>query len=376
MLNLQEGTISSKELIEKFGTMKQKEAFLKNKKLNIATKQRILKKANKFCNIEDLGQGKFAIHKVYSMLKDDHILQLKNGLYQYMAPLILSKLIQDCDENGKISLSFLGWIRKFDMINDNYGYMKYHQDISSEKLEINPDIMWEYFDKINECLKHYFHRCLEIMQNPNELDLIDYSEVKMVKKGSVSLQGHYGNYSLIGDYIHEIISDEDNRYVLDCEQEAKIIADIQRPQEKFYGTKLYIYNSYMKQKLAERDIICVYKVYNIFFKDYNKVCEALKKFEYQNDCNFVSDFNKYFIEYVNNKAKLRQNKEIEKSQDETIDIKFLEQHRLLETYLSEIHKLSDMTLRQDSENIIDKIRIESTTDDFLNEFNINIKKGE
>jgi len=44
-----EGEISTKELLELFGTDKQKENYIKNKKLNSGNKSSIIKKASKFC---------------------------------------------------------------------------------------------------------------------------------------------------------------------------------------------------------------------------------------------------------------------------------------------------------------------------------------
>ena len=63
-MKLKVGEIDTKKLLDYFGTDKQIFNYKRDKKLNSTAKTRILTKASKFCEIEDVGQGKFIIHKV------------------------------------------------------------------------------------------------------------------------------------------------------------------------------------------------------------------------------------------------------------------------------------------------------------------------
>jgi hypothetical protein len=370
---LKTGNINTKELLEIFGTKKQKEYYQTKKKLNNTNKNIILNKAGKFCNIEDLGKGKFIIHKVYGMINENNIIPLKKGLYKYFIPLILTKLLNEQDKNYKITLPFLGWARKFDIINDNYSIIKYHQDISSKELSINEDIMFEYFTRIDECIKHYLNECLMKLSDKKTLDIIDFDYVTMVRKSyTETIPNNNSGLDIVCSHVDEVISDDDHKFVIDCEQEARIFAGIEQPKEKFYGVKSQIYKNKYRSLLLQRNISFTYSAYNIFCKNKEGIKDVLEQFKYNDNCDFVKDFNEKFIEYVNNKAKIRQYKEIIKSEDETINAKFLQEHRLLEVYLSEINKLSEITLKKDCENILQKLEIKDTLKTIADEFNINI----
>ena len=53
-MKIKTGEINNKHLVELFGTEKQKEIFFKDKKLNSGIKKRLLEKAKRYCEIEDL----------------------------------------------------------------------------------------------------------------------------------------------------------------------------------------------------------------------------------------------------------------------------------------------------------------------------------
>ena len=61
------GEINTKEIVNLFGTEKAKNKCKQGGYISGREKELLLNKAQKFCNIEDLGQGKFIIHKVYGV---------------------------------------------------------------------------------------------------------------------------------------------------------------------------------------------------------------------------------------------------------------------------------------------------------------------
>jgi len=375
---LNEGEMSTKELVYIWGSKKLKERYEKDNKISGKDKELLLKKAKNVCDIEDLGKGKFLVHKIYSMINPDYIPPLKKGLYNYLTPLILTKLLEEQDENYKITLPFLGWARKFEIVNDNYALIKYNQNHSSKKLNINEDIMFEYFERIDECLKNYINECLLMLANPKTLDLIEFNYVTMVRKSyKDTIYDENGEMNIVCKHEYSILSDDDYKFYIDCEQDAKIFAGINMPKEKFYGVKSYIYNNKLKSLLAQRNIDFKYNSYNIYCKNKQGIKDILERFEFNDNSNFVRDFNEKFIEYVNDRAESRQNKELQKQelklQDENLNI-FLQEHRLLETYLDEMNKLSRITLSSDYEDITEKLGIIETKESIANEFRINIIK--
>lgn len=373
MDNLTVGEITSKELVNYFGTDKQKEKINNGKYLGGREKDLLLIKAQKFCNIEDLTQGKYLIHKVYDIEEDDLILPLTKGLNKYLTPLILSNILEESEDDFKLTLSFLGWAKKFEMINNNYSVIKYNQEKSCRELNIDPDTMYEYFEKIDDCIKYYIDKCLTILKEKEGLELIDVESVTMVKKFFIDPNSPKSGFGLEVqcDYDDDIISDEDRKFVYECEREAKEKAGITRNNEKYYGVKSFNYRNELRKLLSKRNILFTYEAYNIYCKDIKETKRVLETFKdiNNNPKEFISLFNEKFIEYIERKATNRHNKEIEKQNDGEKSIK---SYRMLQKYISDYQDLSKWTINQNAEDILDRLKLDEM--DTMREFNVKIIK--
>lgn len=382
MKKIKIGELNSNQLANTFGTQKQKEKIKKGKYLSGKEKELLLKKASKFCEIEDLGQGNFKIHKVFNIdiNKDELILPLLKGLSQYITPLILIKLLEEQDENYKITLPFLGWAKKFEMINENYPFIKYHQKQSSEYLKIDEDTMFDYFEKMDDCIKYYLEKILKALGDRKGLDLIEVDSITMVRKIIIESEIKNHNIKIECGYKDEMISDEDRKFVIDCENVAKKKASIVDNKEKFYGLKSYIYKNTLKELLKEKHILFTYQAYNIFCKNKEEVSKVLSKFKsvINNDENLIKIFNEVFIEYIENKAKKIQKREQEKldevKNNEPEKINYIKKYRLAEAYLNNFKVLSELTVHKDIKSLKDKINVNTTIEDIMEEFNITIEK--
>jgi hypothetical protein len=371
---LQTGELTTKELVNLFGTAKMKSKCNKGGYIGGREKELLLTKARKFCDIEDLGKGKYIINTIYGVDKDDAIIPLKKGLYNYLAPLILSKLLDE-DDQFKVTLPFLGWARKFEMVNDNYSLLKYNQEQGSTALDINSDTIFEYFEKMDDCIKYYLQECLTMLSDQQGLDLIDFDSIKMVKKKFViPVVNNEGGIDITCQYVDEMVSDDDRRFIYECESKAKDKAGITNNKEKFYGVKSYIYKRELKTLLSQRNILFMYSAYNIYCKNPNEVQETLEKFANSNTTKdeFVKVFNDKFIEYVDRKAQNRQKREIKKKEEGQIDEKYLRENRLVEQYLEDYRDLLGKTIMKD----VPKLDIinENDINTILTEFSINIVK--
>lgn len=379
IMNLKKGEINTKEFVDTFGTEKQKQSYVKNKRLGGRDKELLLNKANKFCHIEDLGQGKYIIHKIYGVKKEDLILPLKKGLYNYLTPLILSKLVDEYYQNNnfKITLPFLGWAKKFEIVNENYSLIKYHQDVSSLTFEIDKDIMFEYFEKMDDCIRYYMQECLSELSKASGLNLIEFDSIKMVRKQKlVYEENQQGGLDITTEEWDEVISDEDRKYVYACEEKAAKKAGITENKEKFYGVKSFIYSRELKELLKKKDILFTYSAFNIYCKNIDNIKTTLKKFADVNlndNKGFVEAFNEKFIEYIDKKAKGIHKKELKKVHELNIDEKYIKEYRKDEGYIITYNKLSDLTIKTDTPSIKDKIGIkDNDPKSIMEKFNINI----
>ncbi len=375
-IELKPGAINNKELVEIFGTERQKESYYKNWKLNTGNKTSILNKAKNKCDIEDLGRGKYTIHRVYNPYINEEIIPLKKGLNKYIAPIILNKLLNQQDKHRKIVLPFVSWAKNFEIINENYPIIKYNQQQSSNYLNINQDILFEYFEKMDSCIKYHFNKCLEILKE--KADLIDYDTVKMVKKVKIIKDDKINNnindgMNIFLDYFDEPISDDDRNFVHDCEELAETKANITKKKEKYYGIKSIIYKKELKRLLIKRNILFTFRSYKIFYKNEDKIKEAISLFDdidLNNEEEFIEAFHDSFLNYIEHKATLRHNKEIEKSKIEDLTY-IIKKHRIIETYIQDFKLLSQLTIKKDSESLKDIIKTNENLKE-LKDCNINV----
>ena len=368
------GEINTKEFLEMFGTEKQKTDYIINKKLNSGIKKRLLSKAQKYCEIEDLTQGKYKIHRIFDIQREDELIPLLKGISKYLTPLILIKVLHEYkkDSNFKITLPFLGWARKFEMVNENYPLLKYHQKQTSQHLNIDEAIVFEYFDKMDDCIKYYLEKCLTTLSKKSGLDLLEFDSITMVRKRILEQDITNEGIDIRCGECDEIISDDDRKFVYDCEILAKEKAGITDNKEKFYGIKSIIYNRELKKLLIERDIMFTYRAYNIYCKNEEATTKVLSKFngivDYNNE-NFIQSFNDTFIDYIKNKATARHKQEIEKLNEKNVN--FLKQYRLTETYISDFKSLSELTIHKDAKDFKGIIKT-NVLEEILDKHNIKV----
>jgi len=367
-MKLIEGEISTKELLELFGTDKQKENYIKNKKLNSGNKSSIIKKASKFCEIADLGKGKFIIHKVFNLNMDDELLfTLLRGLSQYITPLILFRLLNEQDENYKMTLSFISWAKKFEIVNSNYSFMRIYQQKSSEYLNMDIDTMFDYFEKMDDCIKYYLEKILKILSNESGLDLIEFDSVTKVRKIIRDQNDEDIDILFECDSIDEIISDEDRKFVIDCENKSKEESGITDNREKFYGMKSKLYKKILSKLLIKRKILFTYQAYNIFCKNKIEVQKVLSKFDSildYRDEKFIETFNNIFIEYIKDKAnkaskreKEKYNKLLEDCETNSKEINYIKKYRLADAYINDFKSLSELTVPNNFKDLTKEIEI-------------------
>jgi hypothetical protein len=369
MSKLKIGEIDIKKLVNYFGTEKQKEDYKKNKKLNNRVKESILKKASKFCDIQYLGQGKFKIYKVSNLDidNDELIFPLLKGLSQYITPLILSKLLTEQDENYKITLSFISWAQKFQMVNGNYSLMRYHQEKSSKYLKIDENTLFDYFNKMDDCIKYYLEKILITLSNKSGLDLIEFDSITKVRKIIREQKNNGIEIKFKCKFLDEEISDKDRKFVIDCENKAKEKAGIINNKEKFFGAKAKLYKDKLSELLITRDILFTYQAYNIFCKSKKEIKKVLSKFEsiidYKNN-NFIEEFNNIFMDYIENKAIKTSKREQEKlnklladCNTNSTEINYNKQFRLVEAYVKDFKVLSELTVPVNAKDLSNEIKI-------------------
>lgn len=360
-LKIRKGIINNNELIELFGTKKNKEYFKDHNKILSSTKNSILNKASRYCDIIDLGNGKYQINKVYTNPKPLTLNKMQNGLYQYMSPLILLKLLKGHDKNNKVVFPLLDWALYIDMINKNYKPMKYNQNNTSEYLNINVSIVNEFFEKIDENIRYYIENCLEYLR---KADVLVWYKVPMLRKRVIERSdSNNKDINIKCSYIDVRATDEEIKYIIDTSELIRSLHGIKNKSECFYGSKAEIYRRELQNKLIQQDILYSYDSYEVYYTNKTRCNNLLKEFTYINEKELIDNFNKYFIEnIVISNAEKRQANEI------------IKQYRLDKNYIANFQTLSELTLdNQQKQNIAKEIKTTiDKSDRMKDDFNFKI----
>jgi len=219
---------------------------------------------------------------------------------------------------------------------------------------------------MDDCIQYYLEKILKLLSNRSGLDLIEFDSVTKVRKiiRDQSTKGVKIKFKC--NFLDEEISDEDRKFVIDCENKAKEEAGITDNKEKFFSIKAKLYKEILSNLLITKNILFTYRAYNIFCKNKNEVHKVLSKFESildYKDENFIEEFNNIFMDYIENKAIKTSKREKEKFNKLLLKCNTLneenysKQFRLVEAYINDFKMLSELTVPFNARDLINEIKI-------------------
>lgn len=263
-------------------------------------KQTVLKQARRECEIEDLGNRRYNISKVYKYPVPKNFDKMNTGLHQYLTPLILMNLIAaKIYEVENISFTCTKWYKMIDMINDNYINMKRNIEYAKDRIAVGKAALADYFDTTDDTLIYYFKKSLEYLRDANifnfqEINWVCVREIEKTKDESNNKDKH--NIKI--NHVHRRATHEEMEFVRQCDQTACFFAeiDVDDNTERFYGKNSHKYLKYYKQLLLEKDILFCYKAYEIYStdKDIERCYKLLNSFDIKDENFLVSTLNTTF----------------------------------------------------------------------------------
>lgn len=328
--------------------------------------------ANCYCSITDLGDRKYKITEIYDYPKSKVLDKMKNSLYQYIIPLILSKIIEGHDENHKISLTSSKWARQIHMINGNYSLIKYHKNKACDTFEWYNEDIDDFYNKADDMISMYLQTALKYL---TESGVIIWREDYIVHTEKISdkvLEIDNNNIKMDLEIEEHHATNEEMEFYSSCIKKADELSGIKQgnANERYYGKKAKEFNQVLNRELNKRNIKYIYKSYEVYSVHLDWCENLLKEFDLNEDKKtFINRFNDEFQSLIMNNANDRYNKN-------TINMI----HKYSEKYLDTFFDLCDITIKQDNEhdNIRERIGLNENTEEQKYNININIlqSKGE
>lgn len=186
--NIKTGIISEKQLVKYFGTPAQKKSYSENGRFIGGYKKKFFDKLKRYCEIEDLGDRKYKITKVYKFPLPANFNKMNSSIYKYIVPLILSMLTKGHDESRKVDITVGKWAREIKMVNKNYNLMKYNQEAVSEEFEYPTKAIAEFYEKSDDMINYYITNALDYLKSAGLIIWRDvYKIVTEESSGTVHL---------------------------------------------------------------------------------------------------------------------------------------------------------------------------------------------
>lgn len=312
--------ITEKQLVEEVGTEKQKERYFKNGHFVSNMKQTIMNRAGLKYVIEDIGDRRYKIIKEYRTPLPNCMPKLHKGLYKYIAPLILTKLINNRDEYKKVSFTFYKWARLIDMVNHNYWPMKKNIKYS-DKLNIDSKTFIEYFDRVDDNLQYYIQRTLEYL---SKAGVVEWFKVPMVRKRKVTTgksQDENNKLSVDIEYETVMATPEETNFSLECMSHVMKKLKIKTKPECFFGKKSQQFADEFSKELKTQNIEYFFTTYQAYCIDsnINKCRDILSTYNISDINKFIKAFNIEFKNNIVSLAERRYNKLPDAFDDNYID---------------------------------------------------------
>lgn len=310
---LKPGIISELTFVNTFGTPSQKEKYKKEGRFIGTSKQTVLKEANRWGVIKDLGERKYEIEKVYNYPIPKPFTKMNKSIYKYICPLLLNELINGYDENNKITLTTAKWARQIHMVNANYNLLKYNRSKTSDSLNIDLSIVNDFCNRLDDMIREYIINALDYLQKSG---LIVWNEVYVVRRENVDdknitvTQDDCIHTNLILD-MHPASAEEKAIYSK-CMKIADAKANINSNAERYYSKKAKLYSQVLKEELSKENIKSVYKGYEVYYTNLKKCKEVLNQFKSLSQKTLIEDFNNEFTNMLVSNAQVRFNKNPQK----------------------------------------------------------------
>lgn len=177
------GSLTTLELVELFGTEKQKASYEKSKKLNNKTKEAILKEASRQMELEQYKEGRQVLYKIIKIY--DEVKPIETNGYierSETVPLIQALVLHMLsNENGTIILTSNRLAMYINMVNSNYKVINIEDAICGNEYEerfIKSEITREVKGSLERALRSMKKRHL-LYYNTN-LFIVAYGESERV----------------------------------------------------------------------------------------------------------------------------------------------------------------------------------------------------
>lgn len=345
------GIISNEELVNLFGSEKNKKYFYLTNNVNNTMKETLLKRAYCVCEIIDLGCGEYEITKIRENKLPQSFYSLNKSLYKYLAPIILKKILYDYHQDNALVTTNFKYANIIGMINKNYTLIKKYKTSAIKRYGFDRKYLYEYYSYVDDSIKYYIKNSLELLK---KCDVLKYDEPYMIIYRKILDSHDMSKVNLNFKDECKVASFEEIRHYTDIEESIKKEMQIENDQEAYFSHKTKKFKEKLLNKLklnpiinenGEKIIILLkFKGYRIWYTTIEKCENLLKEFSDDGINTLIENFNEEFIEITLNNLKNRISTKLEIENFDKLITDYTNISRLTLDYLVEDIELDDSVI--------------------------------
>lgn len=288
----------------------------------------------RYCDYEyDPAHKRYTVLDVYKIPKTLYDSKIHKGIYQYLAPLILYEVLYgDSHRDRQAVITSADLARTVKLINGNYNNLKFNQAAAHRDMDLNLNILSEYFNKADNRIDEYVRRCIGYLAAMN---CVIYNETHMIGIMPKTAEIENGHIIVAPGEIRKATDEEMTLYsrlVEKASRRAKINSD----SEKWYGKKSVRYNHELIRLLRENGILFVCRAFTLWRVDEEQCKNILQSFNDKPLDQRRQEIGAVFKLIMDSNAEKR----LEKNQ------------ALGENYIEQFKRLSDITLLYEADDVL------------------------
>jgi hypothetical protein len=354
--------INNKELIELFGSEKNKAYYKKTKRVEQNTKISILNNIkNEYKIVEDLGRGRYKIDEKINSSAIIPNNKMVHPIYGNLLPSIMINVKQYHDSSEVFCLSLNSIYSKFNMIHgNNYPKMYSRRHTTSDILNINFDTLNEFFEVTHRSLKYYLENSIKILES---LKLIRCRMIPYVSLINAETEHKICNVDTDLKVSKRRATKEEEQFIIDSEK------NIRNKYNIGEGKRIFgIPQEELKNILNTINIEYYYDCYELLCLDKESVNNIVEFYNVNNLEKLSETFRNNFIDITIANAEIRH--------EDAITQNLTDFYRFSKSYIDDFMNLSDITINTKHKNLmIPSYNIDSL-DDGIGNLSVKIKKAD
>jgi len=248
--------ISELELVQRYGTEAQIKKFETDGKLSGYNKKRVMERASQYCTVVPVGGGEYKLTNFKKVPLTPDYIKTTKGLYKYTCPLVMQHIL-DKSKDGKIILGMMSLAHSIDMVNRYYSIMNKDLHTTSDVLELQISLLYDYFDHVTGKINYYIRQTLDYL---TKMNLVVYKKNYVFYWCKATPNGEGFNVS--GKTT--IATDEDMKIYTEALKYADEMTGVKTDRDRRFSSKSGEWDRYYHEKLGSCNVMNVFPIYEIY----------------------------------------------------------------------------------------------------------------